>query len=89
MVGLPGITANSFFQVPLDLWRIFDRAGETAGLETKVAWSAVETIATTPAHAFFIARTPQGIVVPRRAFADDRAFDALVEMARGYRTSSR
>ncbi len=47
-------------------------------------WHGIDQIGSTLDHAFFYINTTTAIVVPRRAFRDDRAFDDFLEAARHY-----
>ena len=47
-------------------------------------WHGIDQVGTTLDHAFFYINTTTAIVVPRRAFRDDRAFDEFLEAARYY-----
>jgi YcxB-like protein len=47
-------------------------------------WQGIDKIATTDEHIFFYVTTMSAQVVPLRAFADGRAFDAFADMAKRY-----
>ena len=47
-------------------------------------WHGIDRIGSTPDHAFFYISTATAVVVPRTAFADDRAFKEFVDAARRY-----
>jgi hypothetical protein len=47
-------------------------------------WHGVDKVGATLEHAFFYINTTMAIVVPGRAFADDRAFKDFVDAARRY-----
>ena len=47
-------------------------------------WNGIEKIATTDEHIFFYVTTMSAQVVPLRAFAEGRAFDAFADMAKRY-----
>jgi YcxB-like protein len=47
-------------------------------------WNGIEKIATTDEHLFIYVTTGSAQVVPLRAFADGRAFDSFVDMAKRY-----
>ena len=52
--------------------------------QTTVRWSAVERVIKDKDHAFVYTSALAAIIIPRRAFADDVAFDDFVLKATGY-----
>jgi hypothetical protein len=46
-----------------------------------VKWTGVERLATTPNHLFIYHTSASATIVPRRAFADSRAFDQFAAAA--------
>ncbi len=62
-----------------------DGLGTTGGLaDTRTPWSSIIEIAVGPAGAYLFILKNNAHVVPRRAFADEAAFDAFVAAARGW-----
>ncbi len=47
-------------------------------------WKGIDKVATTDEHVFLYITTANAFIVPLRAFADARAFDAFVESARRF-----
>lgn len=56
--------------------------------QTTYYWTAIDRIDATATHAFFYTRPDTVVVVPRRAFDSDEAFDLFVDRARDYRQSA-
>jgi hypothetical protein len=62
-------------------------ADRTQQGESTTSWYEVEELVTTHDHAFFYTSVTTAHVVPRRAFANDDAYDAFVEQATELRES--
>jgi hypothetical protein len=57
--------------------------------ESITRWHAVAWVIEHGAHAFFYLTEKQALIVPRRAFADERQFEDFVDTARGYHEAAR
>jgi hypothetical protein len=52
-------------------------------------WHAVRWIVQHPEYVFFYLTDTQAVIVPKRAFADERGFDEFVDTARSYHAEAR
>lgn len=53
-----------------------------SGAHSEARWDAVERVASTPGYLFIYTSAVTAHIVPRRAFPDDRSFDAFTAAAR-------
>jgi hypothetical protein len=61
--------------------------GET--VEETAKWDIIENVVSTDKYLFIIARATQGaLIIPRKAFADDAAFNLFAETAKKYHQAS-
>lgn len=51
-------------------------------------WKGIDKIVTTSEHTFIYVTKSAAFAIPRRAFADDRAFDAFVEAAKQFHSAA-
>jgi hypothetical protein len=59
--------------------------GATAFGESVTKWTAVEKIVVVEEYAYIHTGAMSAFIIPKRAFADDRAFQTFVETAERYR----
>jgi len=71
-------------QVAADGLSMYDPSGTAT-----TRWHAVRWIVKHPEYVFFYLTDTQAVIVPRRAFADGRAFDEFVDAARRYYQEAR
>jgi hypothetical protein len=59
---------------------------DSGDTEATYKWRAINSIATTPEHAFLYFSEAEAIIIPRSAFADDQAFQAFFQFAQAHIT---
>jgi hypothetical protein len=56
--------------------------GNTTDFESRIGWNGVKRLIETPTHLFVAVSEREALIVPRRAFADDDSYRALLGFSR-------